>query len=70
VKTEVQVAALGAAVLLALQLVVSHWFYLYVVWFTPFVLVALFALYRDGYPAQSTPGGASTEDPRPVPALA
>jgi hypothetical protein len=25
---------------------VAHWFYLYIVWFTPFVLVALFALYR------------------------
>ncbi len=39
----VQVAALGAAVLIALQLVTVHWFYLYVVWFTPFVLAALFA---------------------------
>jgi hypothetical protein len=37
-----QVAALGAAVLIALQLPVSHWFYLYVVWFVPLVLVALF----------------------------
>ncbi len=39
----IQVAALGAAVLIALQLVTVHWFYLYVVWFTPFVLAALFA---------------------------
>jgi hypothetical protein len=37
-----QVAALGAAVLIALQLGVTHWFYLYVVWFVPFVLVAIF----------------------------
>jgi hypothetical protein len=37
-----QVAALGAAVLIALQLPVDHWFYLYVVWFVPFVLVASF----------------------------
>jgi Glycosyltransferase family 87 len=37
-----QVAALGAAVLIALQLGVTHWFYLYVVWFVPFVLVAVF----------------------------
>jgi hypothetical protein len=50
-KTPVQVAALGAAVLIGLQLVVSHWFYLYIVWFTPFVLVGLFALYRE--PAQA-----------------
>jgi hypothetical protein len=41
----VQVAALGAAVLLATQFVAIHWFYLYIVWFTPFVLVALFGEY-------------------------
>ena len=39
----VQVAALAAAALIALQLVTVHWFYLYIVWFTPFVLAALFA---------------------------
>jgi hypothetical protein len=39
-KTPVQVAALGAAVLIALQLTASHWFYLYVVWFAPFAFVA------------------------------
>jgi len=39
----VAVAALGAAVLIALQLALEHWFYLYVVWFFPLVLVALFA---------------------------
>jgi hypothetical protein len=36
-------AALGGAVLIALQLTATHWFYLYIVWFVPFVLVALFA---------------------------
>jgi hypothetical protein len=46
VKTPVQVAALGAAVLVALELAVAHWFYLYIVWFAPFVFVALFSLYR------------------------
>ena len=40
-----QVAALGAAVLLATQLIAIHWFYLYIVWFTPFLLVALFGEY-------------------------
>ena len=40
------VAALGAAVLIALQLTATHWFYLYIVWFVPFVLVALFAAHR------------------------
>jgi hypothetical protein len=47
---ERQVAALGAAVLIALQLAVSHWFYLYVVWFVPFVLVAMFGAYRERAP--------------------
>jgi hypothetical protein len=46
-----QVAALGAAVLLALQLAVTHWFYLYVVWFLPFVLVAALGAYRGQPPA-------------------
>jgi Glycosyltransferase family 87 len=35
-----QVAALGAALLIGLQLTAEHWFYLYVVWFYPLVLVA------------------------------
>jgi hypothetical protein len=39
----VEVAALGAAVLILLQLGVTHWFYLYIVWFFPLVIVALFA---------------------------
>jgi hypothetical protein len=40
-KDALQVAALGAAVLIAAELAVSHWFYLYVVWFAPLALVAL-----------------------------
>jgi uncharacterized membrane protein len=49
----VQVAALGAATLIGLQLAAVHWFYLYIVWFTPFVLVALFAAHvrREPEPA-------------------
>ena len=42
-----QVAALGAAVLLAVQLTVDHWFYLYIPWFAPFVFFALFSAYRS-----------------------
>ena len=37
-----QTAALGAGILIAVELTATHWFYLYVVWFVPFVLVALF----------------------------
>jgi hypothetical protein len=42
-KSPAQIAALAAAVTIAVQLTASHWFYFYVVWFLPFVLVASFA---------------------------
>jgi len=38
----IEVAALGAAILIALQLGAGYWLYSYIVWFSPFVLVALF----------------------------
>ncbi len=41
-RSTAQVAALGAAVLIATQLIAIHWFYLYIDWFVPFALVALF----------------------------
>ncbi len=37
----VGLAALCAAILIALQLGVTHWFYLYIVWFFPLVMLAL-----------------------------
>jgi hypothetical protein len=40
-KTLTQVAALSAALLISLQLTAQHWFYLYIVWFYPLLLVAL-----------------------------
>jgi hypothetical protein len=46
-RTLVQVAAFGAAVLIALQLSLTYWFYLYIVWFFPLVLVALLGRYGD-----------------------
>jgi hypothetical protein len=39
----VEVAALGAAVLIALQLTANYWLYSYLVWFFPLVVVALLA---------------------------
>jgi hypothetical protein len=41
-----QIAALGAAVVIAFQMAAYHWFYLYIVWFAPLVFVALFAVYQ------------------------
>jgi hypothetical protein len=42
-RSTAQVAALAAALLIAIQVPANHWFYPYVVWFAPLVLVALFA---------------------------
>ena len=44
-RTELQVTALAAAVLIAVEASTSHWFYLYIVWFTPPLLAALFGEY-------------------------
>jgi hypothetical protein len=52
-KTPLQTAALGAAVLIALELALTHWFYLYIVWFLPFVLIALFG--RERLPESEEP---------------
>ncbi|MDP9385915.1 MAG: hypothetical protein M3P50_11910, partial [Actinomycetota bacterium] len=46
----VVLCALGAAVLIALQLAIEHWFYLYLVWFLPLVLVALLAPHAEPDP--------------------
>jgi len=42
-RDHVTVAALGAAVLIGMELTIDHWFYLYIPWFLPFLLVALLA---------------------------
>jgi hypothetical protein len=41
-KGPLELAALTAAVLIGFELVLTHWFYLYIPWFFPFVAVALF----------------------------
>jgi hypothetical protein len=46
-------AAAAAAILIALQLGIEHWFYLYIPWFFPLVMIALLA--RGGEPAGATP---------------
>src|SRR3954451_8031022 len=50
-RSTVQVAALGAALLIAIQVTANHWFYPYAVWFAPLVLVAVFAQHRGPAPA-------------------
>ncbi|MGA8744306.1 MAG: hypothetical protein WB507_00380 [Solirubrobacterales bacterium] len=53
-KTLIQVAALGAALLIALQITMHHWFYLYIVWFYPLLLVALAGIGDRHTPASPT----------------
>jgi hypothetical protein len=50
-RSTIQVAALAAALLIAVQVTANHWFYPYVVWFAPLVLVAVFAQRRGPEPA-------------------
>ncbi len=67
-KSLVQVAALGGALLIAVELTAEHWFYLYIVWFLPLVLVALAGLrpQPEAGSARSTPPDHRAE-PRPGP---
>jgi hypothetical protein len=46
-KGPLQLAALTAAVLLAFELVLTHWFYFYLLWVLPFVALALFLPSQD-----------------------
>jgi len=55
-RSPTRVAALGAALLVALQLAAGHWFYLYVVWFAPLALVAFLGSVR---PASTRPHSES-----------
>jgi hypothetical protein len=67
-KSLVQLASLSAALLIALQLTLHHWFYLYVVWWFPLLLVAMAALEspRARPPAQPAPAPARTSRPAPA----
>jgi hypothetical protein len=50
-RSTVQLAALGAALLIAVQVTANHWFYPYAVWYAPLALVAVFARERGPLPA-------------------
>ncbi len=56
-RTPAQIAALAAAVVVAVQLGATHWFYFYVVWFLPLVLAASFWAQR------SPPAARRSESP-------
>ena len=61
-KSLVQVAALSAALVIAISITMKHWFYLYIDWFYPLLLVALAAL-----PSREVPK-KQEEEPEPSPA--
>jgi hypothetical protein len=65
-RTVVQLAALAAAVLIALQLGVTHWFYLYVVWFFPLVMVAVLAGHPDRERAPARWSSPASAPPPPA----
>jgi hypothetical protein len=56
-------AALAAAVMIAIEICTEHWFYLYIVWFLPALLIAI--AWRPGRDAAEEIG-----DPVPPPAPA
>jgi hypothetical protein len=54
-----QMIALSGVVMIAVELVLGHWFYLYIPWFLPFALVAMvpdWPARRRGAPAPATQG--------------
>jgi hypothetical protein len=64
----VGLAAACAAVLIAAQLGIEHWFYLYITWFFPLVMVALLGRFSD--PARPPAAGASEAARSNLPAVA
>jgi hypothetical protein len=65
-KSVLQVAALSAALVIAVQLTLRHWFYLYIVWFYPLLLVALATVEARRPAAEPGPSPARSNRPAPV----
>jgi hypothetical protein len=65
-KSLVQVAALGAALLIALQLTMHHWFYLYIVWFYPLLLVGMAGVSPKSSAEEPEPSPARSTQPVPA----
>jgi hypothetical protein len=63
VKTPLRLAALSAALLMGFELVLTHWFYLYIPWFFPFVAFALLApAVRPRQPHPVDPGATEVRE--------
>jgi hypothetical protein len=65
-KSLVQVAAFGAALIIAVQITLHHWFYLYIVWFYPLLLVAMAAIEARTTEGEPEPSPARSSQPTPV----
>jgi hypothetical protein len=64
-RTTVQVAALAAAITILFQCSLTHWFYLYIVWFFPLVMVAILGIEPAAAPdgrLTTEPAGAESND--------
>jgi hypothetical protein len=68
-RSVIEVAALGAAILIALQLSAGYWLYPYIVWFFPLVAVAVFGSFAPSREERAT-GQARELARSPLPALA
>jgi len=64
----VGLAAACGAVLIAEQLGIEHWFYLYIPWFFPLVMLALLGRFRE--PGDRAAAAASTPARSSLPAVA
>jgi hypothetical protein len=64
----IEVAALGAALLIALQLGAGYWLYSYIVWYFPLVAVALFGTFPSelGYAVSAAVGERPEPDRAPL----
>jgi hypothetical protein len=61
-KNVIQLGALTAAILIGFELVLTHWFYLYIPWFFPFVAFAVLAPeVRSVVEAEPAPSGPEHE---------
>jgi hypothetical protein len=65
-KSLIQVAALGAALIIAVQLTLHHWFYLYIVWFYPLLLLAMAAIDPKSTEEEPEPSAARSSQPAPA----
>jgi hypothetical protein len=61
-RSPLRMAALTGAVLIAFELVLTHWFYLYLPWFFPFVALALVAPLPGAPPREPPPPAVSQVD--------